>query len=99
MTPELAVSPNMAKYASSINSGNMPTCHMMSPSTVAILSQAERHALRKDVTRAQTQLLEAQANNRAAEAAANSSQEERAAMGHALSAARYPSTSSEAAVS
>ena len=72
---------------------------MIPPSTVAALSQAERHALRKDVTRAQTQLLEAQASNRGAEAAANSSQEERAAMAHALSAARYPSNRSKIAVS
>ena len=96
---QLAVCPSMVKYALAVNDGIIATCHMIPPSTVAPLSQAERHALRKDVTRAQTQLLEAQASNRGAEAAANSSQEERAAMAHALSAARYPSTSSKAAAS
>ncbi|DBA67536.1 TPA: hypothetical protein ACH3X2_001814 [Trebouxia sp. C0005] len=50
--------------------------------------EAERQALRKDVTRAQTQLLEAQASSRAAEAAANTSHEEKAAMAETLSLAR-----------
>lgn len=53
--------------------------------------QAERHALRKDVTRAQTQLLEAQASNRAAEAAASTSHEEKLAMAETLSSARSAS--------
>ncbi len=53
--------------------------------------QAERHALRKDVTRAQTQLLEAQASSRAAEAAASSSHEEKVAMAETLSSARFAS--------
>jgi len=53
--------------------------------------QAERHALRKDVTRAQTQLLEAQASSRAAVAAANSSHEEKVAMAETLSVARFAS--------
>lgn len=53
--------------------------------------QAERHALRKDVTRAQTQLLEAQASNRAAEAAASTSHEEKVAMAETLSSARFAS--------
>ena len=51
-------------------------------------SQAERHALRQDMARAQTQLLQAQASSRAAEAAANINQEEKAAMAEALLAAR-----------
>lgn len=52
------------------------------------LAQAERHALRQDLARARTQLLEAQASSCSAEAAANISQEEKAAMAQALSAAR-----------
>lgn len=53
--------------------------------------QAERHALRKDVTRAQTQLLEAQTSSRAAEAAAGTSHEEKVAMAESLSLARFAS--------
>jgi len=41
------------------------------------------------VTRAQTQLLEAQASSHTADAAANSSHEEKAAIALALAAARY----------
>ena len=52
------------------------------------LAQAERHALRQDVAQARTQLHEAQASSCSAEAAANISQEEKAAMAQALSAAR-----------
>lgn len=43
------------------------------------------------MTRAQTQLLEAQASSRAAEAAANTSHEEKAAMAETLSLARFAS--------
>ncbi|KAL0055744.1 hypothetical protein WJX82_003991 [Trebouxia sp. C0006] len=50
--------------------------------------EAERHALRKDVTRAQTQLLEAQTSSRAAEAAASTNHEEKVAMAESLLSAR-----------
>jgi len=53
--------------------------------------QAERHALRKDVTRAQTQLLEAQTSSRAAEAAASTNHEEKVAMAESLLSARFDS--------
>ena len=53
--------------------------------------QAERHALRKDVTRAQTQLLEAQTSSRAAEAAASTNHEEKVAMAKSLLSARFAS--------
>ncbi|DBB04169.1 hypothetical protein WJX77_012163 [Trebouxia sp. C0004] len=60
--------------------------------------EAERHALRKDVTRAQTQLLEAQASSRAAEAAANGSHKENVAMAETLSLARGRLLAAEAAM-
>ncbi len=66
----------------------------MHPSHLTVLIiwlQAERQALRKDVTRAQTQLLEAQTSNRAAEAAASTSHEEKVAMAESLSLARFAS--------
>lgn len=50
--------------------------------------QAERHALRQDVTRAKSQLAEAQAARQAAQAEAHTSTQGLAALEHALSAAR-----------
>lgn len=50
--------------------------------------QVERHALRQDVTRAKSQLAEAQAARQAAQAAAHTSTEGLAALEHALSTAR-----------
>ena len=51
--------------------------------------QAERHALKQDVMRAQTQLIQAQSSSRAAELAAHTSEEEKAALAQALALARY----------
>ncbi len=59
---------------------------------IIVRLQAERHALRKDVTRAQTQLLEAQTSSRAAEAAASTSHEEKVVMAETLSLARFASS-------
>ena len=50
--------------------------------------QVERHALKQDVMRAQTQLIQAQTISRAAESAAHTSEEEKAALAQALALAR-----------
>ena len=59
---------------------------------IIVRLQAERHALRKDVARAQTQLLKAQTSSRAAEAAASTSHEEKVVMAETLSLARFASS-------